>query len=102
MKRITKLEISNFRAFFDNYLIALSNGENSLIYGENGSGKSLLFKSNMPYTYFGILRIFIMMQNHLKNKLFEVISGKGQVRFGLKLIHGYGELQQFPNRGLPI
>ncbi|HEU5052822.1 MAG TPA: AAA family ATPase [Hanamia sp.] len=45
MKRITKLEISNFRAFLDNYEIELNNGENLLIYGENGSGKSSLFKS---------------------------------------------------------
>jgi energy-coupling factor transporter ATP-binding protein EcfA2 len=45
MKRITKLEISNFRAFFDNYEIELNKGENLLIYGENGSGKSSLFKS---------------------------------------------------------
>jgi energy-coupling factor transporter ATP-binding protein EcfA2 len=45
VKRITKLEISNFRAFFDSYEIELNNGENLLIYGENGSGKSSLFKS---------------------------------------------------------
>lgn len=45
MKRITKLEISNFRAFFDSYKIELNKGENLLIYGENGSGKSSLFKS---------------------------------------------------------
>lgn len=45
MKRITKLDISNFRAFFDSYEIELNKGENLLIYGENGSGKSSLFKS---------------------------------------------------------
>jgi len=45
MKRITKLEISNFRAFFDSYEINLPRGENLLIYGENGSGKSSIFKS---------------------------------------------------------
>jgi energy-coupling factor transporter ATP-binding protein EcfA2 len=45
MKRITKLEISNYRAFYDNYKIELNKGENLLIYGENGSGKSSLFKS---------------------------------------------------------
>lgn len=45
MKRITKLEISNFRAFYDSYVIELTKGENLLIYGENGSGKSSLFKS---------------------------------------------------------
>jgi energy-coupling factor transporter ATP-binding protein EcfA2 len=45
VKRITKLDISNFRAFFDSYTIELNKGENLLIYGENGSGKSSLFKS---------------------------------------------------------
>jgi energy-coupling factor transporter ATP-binding protein EcfA2 len=45
MKRITNLEISNYRAFHDVYLIELPKGENLLIYGENGSGKSSLFKS---------------------------------------------------------
>jgi energy-coupling factor transporter ATP-binding protein EcfA2 len=45
MKRITQLEISNFRAFFDSYRIELPQGQNLLIYGENGSGKSSFFKS---------------------------------------------------------
>lgn len=45
MKRITKLEISNFRAFFDSYTVELNKGENLLIYGENGSGKSSFYKS---------------------------------------------------------
>lgn len=45
MKRITKLEISNFRAFFDSYEVELNKGENLLIYGENGSGKSSFYKS---------------------------------------------------------
>ncbi len=45
MKRITKLDISNFRAFFVSYTIELNKGENLLIYGENGSGKSSLFKA---------------------------------------------------------
>jgi energy-coupling factor transporter ATP-binding protein EcfA2 len=49
MKRITKLEISNFRAFFDSYEIELEKGENLLIYGENGSGKSSLFKSLIDF-----------------------------------------------------
>jgi len=45
VKRITTLELDNFRAFFGKYLIDLPKGENLLIYGENGSGKSSLFKS---------------------------------------------------------
>lgn len=45
MKRITKLNISNYRAFFESYEIELNKGQNLLIYGENGSGKSSFFKS---------------------------------------------------------
>src|SRR5699024_10960018 len=41
----TRIEISNFRAFFDSYEIELNKGENLLIYGENGSGKSSFYKS---------------------------------------------------------
>lgn len=45
MKRITKIEVENCRAYFHKYEIPLPLGENLLIYGENGSGKSSLFKS---------------------------------------------------------
>ena len=41
--RITKIEIKNFRAFRGTYLISLKKGENLLVYGENGSGKSSLY-----------------------------------------------------------
>lgn len=49
MKRITKIEIKNYRAFFDSYKIELGKAENLLIYGENGSGKSSLFKAINNY-----------------------------------------------------
>ena len=49
MKRITKIEIENFRAFFGSYTIDLPKGENLLIYGENGSGKSSFFKALNNY-----------------------------------------------------
>lgn len=44
--RITKIELENFRAFHNDYSIDLSkDGKNLLVYGENGSGKSSLFKA---------------------------------------------------------
>lgn len=46
MKCITAIELHNFLAFYgtDNK-ISLPNGENLLMYGENGSGKSSLFRA---------------------------------------------------------
>lgn len=46
MKRITAIQLQNYRAFYGQYApIELPNGQNLLIYGENGSGKSSLFKA---------------------------------------------------------
>ena len=45
MKRISKIEIENSRAYFDRLTISLDKGENLLLYGENGSGKTSLFKA---------------------------------------------------------
>ncbi|MBS4043510.1 MAG: AAA family ATPase [Chitinophagaceae bacterium] len=50
MKRITSIQLENFRAFYKSYEpIVLPNGENLLLYGENGSGKSSLFKALKTY-----------------------------------------------------
>ena len=44
--RITKIDIKNFRAFHGKYQIDLDKtGQNLLVYGENGSGKSSLYKA---------------------------------------------------------
>lgn len=67
MKRITKLEISNFRAFFDSYEIELHKGENLLIYGENGSGKSSLFKSLNNFLSSSQNPAFHYVKHHNKN-----------------------------------
>lgn len=45
MKRITKIEIENSRAYYDRLSFSLEKGENLLLYGENGSGKTSLYKS---------------------------------------------------------
>lgn len=46
MKKITKIKLHNFRAFFgSDYQLSLPAGENVLIYGENGSGKSSIYNA---------------------------------------------------------
>nr|WKN35047.1 AAA family ATPase [Tunicatimonas sp. TK19036] len=42
--RITKIEITNYKAFYGSHTISLDqDGKNLMVYGENGSGKSSLF-----------------------------------------------------------
>lgn len=44
--RIKKIQISNFKGFYDEYTIDLSDKcKNLLVYGENGSGKSSLYQA---------------------------------------------------------
>ena len=45
MRRITRIHIDNYRAYIEPKEINLLGGENVLIYGENGSGKSSLYKA---------------------------------------------------------
>jgi energy-coupling factor transporter ATP-binding protein EcfA2 len=55
-RKITGIAIDNYRAWFGSYpKIELPNGENLLVYGENGSGKSSFFK--------GIQNFFRSAQN---------------------------------------
>jgi energy-coupling factor transporter ATP-binding protein EcfA2 len=45
MKRITNIKFRNYRAFYGKYELTIPKGENLLIYGENGSGKSSVYKA---------------------------------------------------------
>lgn len=45
MKKITKISVENSRAYFDEISFELPKGENLLLYGENGSGKTSLYKA---------------------------------------------------------
>ncbi|MBN1561490.1 AAA family ATPase [candidate division KSB1 bacterium] len=58
--RIKEIEINNFKALGSSYKIDLTNScKNLLIYGENGSGKSSLFKAlNCFSTHHKKKRIF--------------------------------------------
>ena len=44
MKRISRIELENSRVYFNRLSISLGKGENLLLYGENGSGKTSLYK----------------------------------------------------------
>ena len=45
MKRISNIQIENYRAYYDRLEFKLERGENLLLYGENGSGKTSLYKA---------------------------------------------------------
>lgn len=78
MQRITNIYIKNFKAYKDGVNISMPNGENLLLYGENGSGKSSLFS--------GIMYFFDKSNNfHLKPQV-NIYSGSvaSQVRLVFK------------------
>jgi len=45
MKRICKIQLENSRAYYNPILFSLPKGENLLLYGENGSGKTSLYRA---------------------------------------------------------
>lgn len=45
MKRITNISVENYKAYIQKEDVKLPKGENLLIYGENGSGKTSLYKA---------------------------------------------------------
>lgn len=45
MKKLSEINICNYRAYYGTYSIALTQGKNVLLYGENGSGKTSLFRA---------------------------------------------------------
>lgn len=101
-KRIVSLKINNCRAYCSNYdALTLPKGENVLIYGENGSGKSSLYKamnnyftkSNSPSLAF------------VKNRYLEHLEGEISITFSeftnplLQIISGTNEEYVFGSTG---
>ena len=92
MKKITEISLCNYRAFLNKpgeeskYKISLPKGENLLIYGENGSGKSSLFK--------GLKDVFYSANNPGITIIGNIFAGKGdpgteiKVRIDEKVANG--------------
>ncbi|NVM65081.1 energy-coupling factor transporter ATP-binding protein EcfA2 [Mucilaginibacter sp. SG538B] len=66
-KKITGIKLNNYRAYYDKYDIGkFENGENVLIYGENGSGKSSLYKSLFNFFTSSNNRAFPFVKNRYR------------------------------------
>jgi energy-coupling factor transporter ATP-binding protein EcfA2 len=76
--RITSIKLTNCRAYFGKYEpILLENGQNLIIYGENGSGKSSLFKAMENY----FARSLDPSVTFIKNRYFETEPGSIEIIF---------------------
>jgi len=78
VKRIKSISLSNYRAYAEKYAsIELPVCQNMLVYGENGSGKSSLFKALNNY-------LVSSVDNHLpfvKNRYFTNLDGEIKITF---------------------
>lgn len=91
-KRIVSLKIDNCRAYCGNYdALILPNGENLLIYGENGSGKSSLYKSMNNFFSRSILPSFPFVKNRYLNHL------EGSIKINFSEFSSSLPLQIVPN-----
>jgi energy-coupling factor transporter ATP-binding protein EcfA2 len=57
MSRLTAIEIHNYRAYRGTFRLELPKGENLLVYGENGAGKSSLFHTLQTFLEAPDLRV---------------------------------------------
>lgn len=76
MKRIIKIDIENFKAYIDHTIINIPNGQNVFIYGENGSGKSSLFKAILHF-----LRNSIGSITSFEKNIYKESEGKVSITF---------------------
>ena len=91
-KRIVSLKIDNCRAYCGKYdALTLPNGENVLIYGENGSGKSSLYKSMNNYFSRSIIPSFPYVKNRYLNHL------DGEIKINFSEFSNTSPLEIVPN-----
>lgn len=76
MKRISKIVIKNYRAYFDEITFDLPKGENMLIYGENGSGKSSLYRGLNAF-----VQSFVTDVSYVKNRFANNRNGNISIAF---------------------
>lgn len=77
MKRIKKIEIENSRAYYDRLTFLFEHGENLLLYGENGSGKSSLFKSLNDF-----IQSFIFEVQYVSNR-YKPADANGEISLSI-------------------
>ena len=77
MKRISKIEIENARAYYDRLAISLNKGENLLLYGEDGSGKTSLYKSLNDF-----IQSFYTQVGYMANR-YKPAGVAGEVKLGI-------------------
>lgn len=106
IKKITSIAINNFRGYFGEYApIKMSKGENLLIYGENGSGKSSLYKAlNNFFASSRNSSVLYTKNRYLINKLGTVKLqfsdydlATNQVIVGTDIIHSFSDVQSDHN-----
>lgn len=85
-KRITNITIDNFKGYYSKKEINLPNGENLLIYGENGSGKSSLFTALKDFFSSGIKKNLSFQRN------FHRMTEIGEVSLSFSDFSGDGRL----------
>ena len=77
MKKISKIELENSRAYYDRLTFSLEKGENLLLYGENGSGKTSLYKSLRDF-----IQSFYAPVNFVPNR-YKAAGELGEVVLGI-------------------
>lgn len=76
MKRISTIEFLNYKAFYstgDNNKLKISKGNNVLIYGENGSGKSSIYEGVKQFLESSVNTQEVILARNLRVKEFEEV-----------------------------